>query len=55
MKPDADHVLVPLVVAGILVENDAELIRIGVCDSKQLTPKNENNSPRQIKDIVVKI
>jgi ribonuclease HII len=29
----------PLVVAGVLVENDSELVRIGVCDSKQLTPK----------------
>jgi len=26
----------PLVVAGILVENDAELVRIGVCDSNSL-------------------
>lgn len=29
----------PLVVAGILVESDAELVRIGVADSKQLTPR----------------
>ena len=29
----------PLVVAGILVKDDAELVHIGACDSKQLTPK----------------
>jgi ribonuclease HII len=29
----------PLVVAGLLVDNDSELVRIGVADSKQLTPK----------------
>jgi ribonuclease HII len=29
----------PLVVAGIVVENDTELVRIGACDSKQLTPR----------------
>jgi len=38
----------PLVVAGILVENDAELVRIGVNDSKQLTPKKREQLTPQI-------
>ncbi len=38
----------PLVVAGILVENDAELVRIGVNDSKQLTPKKREQLAPQI-------
>ncbi|MFA5103497.1 MAG: ribonuclease HII [Candidatus Thermoplasmatota archaeon] len=29
----------PLVVAGVLVQDDSELVKIGVCDSKQLPPK----------------
>jgi ribonuclease HII len=44
----------PLVVAGILVENDAELIRIGVCDSKQLTPKKREQLAPMIKKIASK-
>ena len=44
----------PLVVAGVLVENDAELVRIGVCDSKQLTPKKREQLAPQIKKIVSK-
>jgi len=44
----------PLVVAGILVENDAELIRIGVCDSKQLTPKKREQLAPQIKRLTTK-
>ena len=43
-----------LVVAGVLVENDAELIRIGARDSKQLTPNQRETLAKQIKDIVVK-
>ena len=43
-----------LVVAGVLVENDAELIRIGARDSKQLTPNRREVLAKQIKDIVVK-
>jgi ribonuclease HII len=43
-----------LVVAGVLVENDAELIRIGARDSKQLTPNRRDVLAKQIKDIVVK-
>ena len=38
----------PLVVAGILVESDAELVRIGVNDSKQLTPKKREQLAPQI-------
>ena len=44
----------PLVVAGILVEDDAELIRIGVCDSKQLTPKKREQLEPQIKRLITK-
>ncbi len=44
----------PLVVAGILVENDSELIRIGVCDSKQLTPKKREQLAPMIKKIASK-
>jgi len=29
----------PMVIAGVLAENDTEFVRIGACDSKQLTPK----------------
>jgi ribonuclease HII len=38
----------PLVVAGILAENDTELVRIGVNDSKQLTPKKREQLAPQI-------
>jgi len=41
----------PLVVAGVLVENDAELVRIGACDSKQLTPKKREQLAPLIKKI----
>jgi ribonuclease HII len=44
----------PLVVAGILVENDAELVRIGVRDSKQLTPKKREQLASEIKQITTK-
>ena len=44
----------PLVVAGILVENDAELIHIGVCDSKQLTPRRRELLAPMIKKIASK-
>src|SRR5512136_3307481 len=38
----------PLVVAGILAENDTELVHIGVNDSKQLTPKKREQLAPQI-------
>lgn len=41
----------PLVVAGVLVENDSELIRIGVCDSKQLTPRKREQLAPMIQKI----
>jgi len=44
----------PLVVAGILVKSDEELIRIGVADSKQLTPKKREQLAPMIKKIVTK-
>jgi ribonuclease HII len=44
----------PLVVAGILVENDTELIKIGVCDSKQLMPKRREQLAPMIKNIASK-
>ncbi len=44
----------PLVVAGILAENDAELIRIGVADSKQLTPRRREQLDPIIKTIATK-
>jgi ribonuclease HII len=44
----------PLVVAGILVENDAELVRIGVNDSKQLTPKKREQLAPQITRLATK-
>lgn len=40
----------PLVVAGVLVENDSELVRIGVCDSKQLAPKRREQLAPMIKN-----
>jgi ribonuclease HII len=44
----------PLVVAGILVENDSELVRIGVCDSKQLTPRRREQLAPMIQKIASK-
>jgi ribonuclease HII len=44
----------PLVVAGILVENDAELVRIGVNDSKQLAPKKREQLAPQITRLATK-
>jgi ribonuclease HII len=44
----------PLVVAGVLVENDTELVRIGVNDSKQLTPKKREQLAPQITRLVTK-
>jgi len=44
----------PLVVAGVLVENDAELVKIGACDSKQLSPRQRETLEKQIKAIVQK-
>ena len=44
----------PLVVAGVFVENDSELVRIGVCDSKQLTPKKREHIAPLIQKIVTK-
>jgi len=47
-------VIGPLVVAGVLVENDSELVRIGACDSKQLTPKKREHLAPMIKKIASK-
>lgn len=44
----------PLVVAGILIENDSELIRIGVADSKQLTPRRRNQLSPMIQKLASK-
>jgi len=44
----------PLVVAGILVKNDIELVRIGVNDSKQLTPKKREQLAPQITRLATK-
>jgi ribonuclease HII len=44
----------PLVVAGVLVENDSELVRIGVCDSKQLTPRRREQLAPMIQKIASK-
>jgi ribonuclease HII len=44
----------PMVVAGVLVENDAELVRIGACDSKKLTPRQRENLEKKIKAVVQK-
>jgi ribonuclease HII len=44
----------PLVVAGVCVENDAELVRIGACDSKKLTPHQRETLEKQIKEVVRK-
>jgi ribonuclease HII len=44
----------PLVVAGVLVENDTELICIGARDSKQLTPKKREQLAPKIKSIATK-
>ncbi|MBN1280144.1 MAG: ribonuclease HII [Candidatus Thermoplasmatota archaeon] len=42
----------PLVVAGVLVENDMEIVRIGACDSKQLTPRKREHLAQQIQQTV---
>jgi ribonuclease HII len=44
----------PLVVAGVLVENDSEFVRIGVCDSKQLTPRRREQLAPMIQKIASK-
>jgi len=44
----------PLVVAGVVIENDSELVHIGVCDSKQLTPKKREQLAPMIKKIASK-
>jgi ribonuclease HII len=44
----------PLVVAGILVDNDSELVRIGVADSKQLTPRRREQLAPMIQKIASK-
>jgi ribonuclease HII len=44
----------PLVVAGILINDDAELVRIGVADSKQLTPKKREQLAPMIQKIASK-
>jgi len=41
----------PLVVAGILVENDVQLVSIGVADSKQLTPRKREQLAPMIQKI----
>ncbi len=45
-------VIGPLVVAGVCAENDAELVKIGACDSKQLTPHQRETLKEQIKTAV---
>jgi len=47
-------VIGPLVVAGVIVEDDAELIKIGVRDSKQLTPKKRELLAKQIRELAGK-
>ncbi|MBN1861520.1 MAG: ribonuclease HII [Candidatus Thermoplasmatota archaeon] len=44
----------PLVVAGILVKNDTELVRIGVADSKKLTPRRREQLAPMIQKIASK-
>ncbi|MCU0850097.1 MAG: ribonuclease HII [Candidatus Thermoplasmatota archaeon] len=44
----------PLVVAGILVDNDSELVRIGVADSKQLTPRRREQLAPMIQKLASK-
>jgi ribonuclease HII len=43
----------PLVVAGVLVEDDTKLVHLGVRDSKQLTPKKREQLAKHIKDVVL--
>jgi ribonuclease HII len=43
----------PLVVAGINVENDSELVKIQVRDSKKLTPKKREFLAKKIKELVI--
>ena len=45
-------VIGPLVVAGVCCDTDAELIKIGACDSKQLTPRQRETLKDQIKAVV---
>jgi ribonuclease HII len=47
-------VIGPLVVAGVLVDNDAKLVRIGACDSKQLSPRQRETLQGQIKAVATK-
>ena len=44
----------PLVVSGILVETDTELVKIGVADSKQLTPRKREQLAPMIQKIASK-
>jgi ribonuclease HII len=44
----------PLVVAGILVQDDTELVRIGSRDSKKLTSKKREQLTRMIKELGIK-
>jgi ribonuclease HII len=41
----------PLVVAGVLLQADSDLVNIGVCDSKQLTPKKREQLAPMIQKI----
>ncbi len=41
----------PLVIAGVLAENDEEFVRIGACDSKQLTPKKREQLAPEIQKL----
>jgi len=43
----------PLVVAGVLFEHDRELVRIGVTDSKQLTPRKREQLAPMIQKIAL--
>jgi ribonuclease HII len=43
----------PLVVAGVLVKNDSDLIHLDVRDSKKITPKRREILSKTIKNIVV--
>jgi len=43
----------PLVVAGVVFKDETKLNRLGVCDSKKLTPKKREILAKQIKEIAV--
>ncbi|HVP99915.1 MAG TPA: ribonuclease HII [Candidatus Thermoplasmatota archaeon] len=45
-------VIGPLVVAGVCADTDAELVKIGACDSKQLTPHQRETLKEPIKAVV---